>query len=77
MSFCECTNSSNLIQFELNLIIVHTYVSLNTKADENAPPQVKPYNDEELARIADDVLKAMDKNDDGFIEYTEYKSGNI
>lgn len=47
------------------------------KADENAPKNVKPYTDEELGRIADDVLKAMDKNNDGFIEYGEYKSGSI
>lgn len=51
---------------------------LQIKADENAPDiQVAPYTDEQLARIADDVLKLMDTNFDGFIEYAEYKMGNL
>lgn len=71
----------------LKLLIVVLYVSfifnisfclLQIKADEDAPEiQVTPYTDEQLARIADDVLKLMDTNFDGFIEYAEYKTGNL
>uniref|UniRef100_A0A336M979 CSON012817 protein n=1 Tax=Culicoides sonorensis TaxID=179676 RepID=A0A336M979_CULSO len=45
--------------------------SFSVKTDEKTPDSVKPYTDEELGRIADDVLRIMDKNNDGLIDYVE------
>ncbi|XP_031617654.1 UPF0746 protein DDB_G0281095 isoform X5 [Contarinia nasturtii] len=37
-------------------------------------PQANTYKDDELANTIDQLLKSMDINKDGFIDYTEYKN---
>lgn len=40
--------------------------------DDSKPPQ----SDKELEEMVDPVLKDMDKNDDGYIDWQEFKIGN-
>ena len=35
-------------------------------------PQEKAFTDEAVEQLVDEVLKALDKNDDGYVEYVEF-----
>lgn len=37
------------------------------------PPLRKAISDEEISSLVDIVLKSYDKDDDGYVEYFEYK----
>lgn len=48
-----------------------------TDDDENATKQQRAfYTDEELMETIDSLLKSMDMNGDGYIDYMEYKTNN-
>lgn len=48
------------------------------KSDKDHPHPAEPpkalYRDEELSDIIDHLLQSMDKNKDGYVDYTEYRT---
>lgn len=49
----------------------------NIDDDENEPKQQRAYyTDEQLIETIDYLLKSMDMNGDGYIDYTEYKTNS-
>lgn len=44
-------------------------------SDDHEPP--KSHTDAELEEMIDPILKEMDKDGDGYVEYHEYKSSNV
>lgn len=44
----------------------------NTHAEKHEEPQAL-YRDEQLIDIIDHLLDTMDKNKDGYVDYTEYR----
>lgn len=51
-----------------------TQIYLDEDENNDAPKEWITYNDEQLADTIDQLLKSMDLDKDGFIDYTEYKN---
>lgn len=45
------------------------------EGENGANIPITSYTDEELERMIDSLYEKMDKNKDGYIEYSEYKRG--
>lgn len=67
-------HSFNTLGININTSIYYSLQKLTTDDDENAPKQQRAYyTDEQLIETIDYLLKSMDMNGDGYIDYTEYK----
>lgn len=45
--------------------------------DDNVKPRDKVYADDMIASLVDTVLMSYDKNNDGYVEYFEYKTNKV
>lgn len=66
----------NITMF-VTIILLCSIRKFTTDDDENAAKQQRAfYTDEQLMETIDYLLKSMDMNGDGYIDYTEYKTNS-
>ncbi|XP_069695094.1 lymphotoxin beta receptor inhibitor isoform X2 [Periplaneta americana] len=66
----DADNNNKLDGCELIKSLIHWHAT-NTPTDKMEQQAV--YSDEEIANMVDDIMKDSDLNNDGFIDYAEYK----
>ncbi|XP_041762178.1 50 kDa gamma-zein-like isoform X2 [Anopheles merus] len=72
----DSDNNNKLDGCELIKSLIHWHAEDKTGHHEEQAPRPE-YTDEQLEDIVDSVLRMMDVNTDGFIDYTEYRMSGV
>ncbi|XP_062561690.1 uncharacterized protein LOC134225530 isoform X2 [Armigeres subalbatus] len=75
----DSDNNNKLDGCELIKSLIHWHDDAKHKQAEQNPnqPEQTIYTDEQLENIVDSVMRMMDVNGDGFVDYTEYRRSGV
>ncbi|XP_049300746.1 putative cyclin-dependent serine/threonine-protein kinase DDB_G0272797/DDB_G0274007 isoform X3 [Anopheles funestus] len=72
----DSDNNNKLDGCELIKSLIHWHAEDNTEHHEEETHRPE-YTDEQLEDIVDSVMRMMDMNNDGFVDYTEYRMSGV